>query len=80
MTLVFRKYRVAKAASKTKNMLSVLPAEVFCTVQNAMGKLTVRKIGNMQLWQFVYSVAGKLNPLNFNNCRLASVPEIPRKS
>ena len=40
---------------------------VFCAVQNTNGKLTFRKIVNIQLWHFVSSVAQKGNPPNFNN-------------
>ena len=39
----------------------------FSAVQNTKGKLTFRKIENIQLWQFVSSVAQKRNPLNFIN-------------
>ena len=38
----------------------------FCAVFTK-GKLTFRTIENIQLWQFVSSVAQKRNPLNFIN-------------
>ena len=40
---------------------------VFCAVQNDKGKLSFRKIENIQLWHFVSSVAQKQNPPNFSN-------------
>ena len=35
----------------------------FYAVQNTKSKFTFRKIQNMQLWHFIASVAGTLNPL-----------------
>ena len=38
---------------------------VFCSLQNTKGKLTLRKIENIQLWHFVSSVAQNRNAPNF---------------
>ena len=49
--------RMTASASFFQFALCLVAKIAFCAVQNTMGKLTCRKIENMELWHFESSVA-----------------------